>query len=218
VARWLALGGRAAVGTVVETNCTTSGGLKPPPSQWWASLRVGGPVAIARHYQNNPWPSLPDWSQCRNADAGLRRTNGKTNDAGLTFIGIPASAILFFNIMNFKKFDEGNKYFRMVLIWIQILMWHTVLSSQNRSCKEPHHFNRAGTNCFRRCHILSYHNIVISWCCHSMTLSYHDFVIAWRDIMMLSYHDVCMSTRQRYQSIIVTLSCYRGITIMLSSW
>jgi hypothetical protein len=41
---------------------------------------------IAGHYRNNPWPAVPDWRQCRNADAGLyRRTNGKTNDAGLTF-------------------------------------------------------------------------------------------------------------------------------------
>jgi hypothetical protein len=46
-------------------------------------------ICIAGHYRNNPWPAVPDWSQCRNADAGLtRRTNGKTNDAGLTFFPV----------------------------------------------------------------------------------------------------------------------------------
>jgi hypothetical protein len=41
---------------------------------------------IAGHCRNNPWSAVPDWSQCRNADAGLTwQTNGKTNDAGLTF-------------------------------------------------------------------------------------------------------------------------------------
>jgi hypothetical protein len=42
--------------------------------------------AIAGHYRNNPWPSVPDWRRCRNADAGLMmRTNGKITDAGLAF-------------------------------------------------------------------------------------------------------------------------------------
>jgi hypothetical protein len=41
---------------------------------------------IAWHYRTNPWSAVPDWRWCRNADAGLtRQTNGKTNDAGLTF-------------------------------------------------------------------------------------------------------------------------------------
>jgi hypothetical protein len=44
------------------------------------------PLTIAGHYRTNPWPAVPDWSRCRNADAGLTpRTNGKNNDAGLTF-------------------------------------------------------------------------------------------------------------------------------------
>jgi hypothetical protein len=43
-------------------------------------------VSIAGHHRTNPWSAVPDWGRCRNADAGLmRRTNGKTNDAGLTF-------------------------------------------------------------------------------------------------------------------------------------
>jgi hypothetical protein len=49
----------------------------------WTSICF---LRIAGHYRTNPWPAVPDWSWCRNADAGLMlRTNGKTNDAGLTF-------------------------------------------------------------------------------------------------------------------------------------
>jgi hypothetical protein len=41
---------------------------------------------IAGHYRTNPWPAVPDWSRCRNANAGMtRRINGKNNDAGLNF-------------------------------------------------------------------------------------------------------------------------------------
>jgi hypothetical protein len=52
------------------------------------AIEIIGYIAcsIAGHYRNNLWPAVPDWSQCQNADAGLRRrTNIKTNDAGLTF-------------------------------------------------------------------------------------------------------------------------------------
>jgi hypothetical protein len=35
----------------------------------------------------NPWPAVPDWPWCRNADAGLSIINlRKTNNAGLSFL------------------------------------------------------------------------------------------------------------------------------------
>jgi hypothetical protein len=77
--------------------------------------------SIAGHYRTNPWLAVPDWRQCRNADAGLMwRTNGKNNDAGLTFSrysGIPA--FLFIDIGNNVK----KSHHQVLTNWNNILLF-----------------------------------------------------------------------------------------------
>ncbi len=44
------------------------------------------PTSIARQCRTNPWPAVPDWPWCRNANAVLKQlTNGNNADAVLTF-------------------------------------------------------------------------------------------------------------------------------------
>ncbi len=52
---------------------------------------------IAGQCRTNPWPAVPDWPWCRNADAGLKKLT-----TGLTFLwhsGIPIFTYEFFNII-----------------------------------------------------------------------------------------------------------------------
>ncbi len=56
--------------------------------------------------QTNPWPAVPDWPWCWNADAGLKKlTAGKNTHAGLTFLRHSGIYIWFFNIIQQPSMD-----------------------------------------------------------------------------------------------------------------
>jgi hypothetical protein len=66
-------------------------------------------TGIAGHYRNNPWSAVPDWGRCRNADAGLTLwTNGKTNDAGITFSPVFRHSGI--SVLHLKKFAEKIEF------------------------------------------------------------------------------------------------------------
>jgi len=58
---------------------------------------------IAGQCRTNPWPALPEWTWCRNADAGLRQlselTTGRNTVAGLTFLRHSGIYIWLFNVI-----------------------------------------------------------------------------------------------------------------------